>query len=271
MTGERLIHLVPHRFLHGLPLHLTLGPDGTPAPRGRVSVLPSASLLGVLPSGPLPPDGRTIVGGNPTGDLTAAATECSDVAARFTTTAALGPEVTLAWLSEQLAGSGPLRLVHLACHALFDPLRPERSGLVLANGTVTLPELTGLELDDALVVISACSSGRSHVRDGDELASLTRTLLAAGARALLVTLWPVPDNPTAELVSRFYDRLDPGRPWSAVELAGALSGAQDDLRQCQPASDWGGFVFISGFAVHRPAAAHACWTCVISAGLGARA
>jgi hypothetical protein len=29
-------------------------------------------------------------------------------------------------------------------------------------------------------------------------------------------------------------------------------------------------VLVSGFAVHRPAAAHACWTCVISAGVGGR-
>jgi CHAT domain-containing protein len=61
-------------------------------------------------------------------------------------------------------------------------------------------------------------TGLGRVARGDEILGFTRTFLAAGARTLLVTLWPVEDVATARLMERFYDRL-PSSPGEAIRLA----------------------------------------------------
>jgi hypothetical protein len=78
-------------------------------------------------------------------------------------------------------------------HAAFHEHRPERRGLVLTGAYdrpnfVTLDRLAALKWSGALVVLSACHSGRHHMRYGDELAGLSRTLLAPGATALVSSL-----------------------------------------------------------------------------------
>jgi len=56
-----------------------------------------------------------------------------------------------------------------------------------------------------LVVLSACDSGVSERRPGDELVGLTRALLVTGARSVLATLWAVNDLSTSILMRKFYD------------------------------------------------------------------
>jgi hypothetical protein len=78
-------------------------------------------------------------------------------------------------------------------HVAFHEHRPERRGLVLTGAYdrpnfVTLDRLAALKWSAALVVLSACHSGRHHVRYGDELAGLSRTLLAPRATALVSSL-----------------------------------------------------------------------------------
>ena len=59
-----------------------------------------------------------------------------------------------------------------------------------------------------LVVLSACQTGTGARAGGDELLGLGRALVAAGARAVVVSLWPVNDACTAVLMSRFHaDRV----------------------------------------------------------------
>jgi CHAT domain-containing protein len=162
----------------------------------------------------------------------------------------MGAQVTLDWIASQLSDAGHARLVHLACHAAFDARRPERSGLELAplNGAVaerprylpdtlraplvdraTLSELLQVDWHGALVVVSACSSGRYRVGAGEEFAGLPRTLLARGARALVMSLWEVDDMATAVLMSNFYDAWE--RHGGKPEHAGlALSEAQCRMR-----------------------------------------
>jgi CHAT domain-containing protein len=60
------------------------------------------------------------------------------------------------------------------------------------------------------VVLSACDSGRGEVTGGDEVLGLTRALLAAGASAALVSLWPIDDRATAVLVRRFVAEVAAG-------------------------------------------------------------
>jgi CHAT domain-containing protein len=84
------------------------------------------------------------------------------------------------------------------------------SALKLHDGWLTAADVMSLDLPGALVALSACESGRSEVIGGDEILGLTRAFLGTGAATLVVSLWVVQDETTAELMGTWYDRLRVG-------------------------------------------------------------
>lgn len=112
-------------------------------------------------------------------------------------------------------------VLHLACHGQFRAENPLFSSLHLADGWATVREAARLRLENALVVLSACETGLSAVGAGEELLGLVRGFLAAGANALVLSLWTVNDEATADLMNDFYAALKKGD-----SLAASLRAAQ---------------------------------------------
>lgn len=67
-----------------------------------------------------------------------------------------------------------------------------------------------MRLSAELVVLSACDTGKGRI-SGDGVMGLSRALIGAGASSVLVSLWAVPDAPTASLMKAFYDALRRGK------------------------------------------------------------
>ncbi|HQR37944.1 MAG TPA: CHAT domain-containing protein [Blastocatellia bacterium] len=97
-----------------------------------------------------------------------------------------------------------------------------RSGLALAganqrtgatnDGILTALETAGLDLwGTELVVLSACDTGVGEVRNGDGVYGLRRALVLAGSESQVMSLWPVSDAATRDLMVRFYRELFKGR------------------------------------------------------------
>jgi CHAT domain-containing protein len=131
----------------------------------------------------------------------------------------LGRDATKSRL--QSAGLEDYRYVHLATHAVVNEDHPASSRLLLQpegrsgdDGALTLGEIYNLRLNADLVVLSACDSGTGRIARGEGIIGLTRGFLFAGAKSLLVSLWPVSDEATAGLVVDFYAALLGGRPKS---------------------------------------------------------
>ena len=57
-----------------------------------------------------------------------------------------------------------------------------------------------------LVTLSACSTATGEVLSGEGVLGLRRGFVMAGARNLLMTLWPVADEDTADFMEDFYTR-----------------------------------------------------------------
>ena len=97
----------------------------------------------------------------------------------------------------------------------------------LDDGVLTAFEATGLNLHGTeLVVLSACGTGLGRVESGEGVFGLRRALEMAGAEAVLMSLWSVPDQETQELMGLFYEKWLAGR-----EKHAALREAQLEMRQ----------------------------------------
>jgi CHAT domain-containing protein len=77
-----------------------------------------------------------------------------------------------------------------------------------------------MHISAELVVLSACRTGQGKATLGDDVVGFTRALLAAGACAVLVSLWPVDDVATSLFMGKFYRELRDGKmPPSAIQTA----------------------------------------------------
>ncbi len=85
---------------------------------------------------------------------------------------------------------------------------PNFSFVRLADGQLNAIDAFSLDLQQCeLVTLSGCETGLALSGGGDEQLGLGRAFLAAGASSLVMSLWPVEDNATNELMQVFYQRL----------------------------------------------------------------
>jgi CHAT domain-containing protein/tetratricopeptide (TPR) repeat protein len=106
------------------------------------------------------------------------------------------------------------RRLHFATHSLIDEVSPSRSAVVLTldnspdeDGFLDVYEISELDLDCDLVVLSACQTGRGALLSGEGIVGLSRAFMYAGARSLVVSLWSVSDISTGHLMKSFYQHL----------------------------------------------------------------
>ena len=73
------------------------------------------------------------------------------------------------------------------------------------DGILTAEEVAALDLQGTwLVSLSACETGVGEARSGEGVLGLRRSFMMAGAENLLMTLWPVSDQTTPEIMADFY-------------------------------------------------------------------
>jgi CHAT domain-containing protein len=180
--------------------------------------------------------------------LMGAEREARAVADFFNTEALLGAEATEQVVKQQI---GNARIVHLATHGLLEYGTPEESGVrdvpgAIAltptqdeDGLLTSAEILELDLQADLVVLSACDTGLGTIT-GDGVIGLSRSLIAAGAPSVIVSLWSIPDAPTADLMTEFYRQRQQGK-----DKAQALRQAMLITMESHPNPvDWAAFTLI---------------------------
>ena len=102
-----------------------------------------------------------------------------------------------------------------------------RSGLALAganlhkngddDGILTAMEASGLNLwGTKLVTLSACDTGLGEVKNGEGVYGLRRAFVLAGTESLVMSLWPVSDYVTREMMTAYYTGLRQGQGRNAA-------------------------------------------------------
>ncbi|MDY6902003.1 MAG: CHAT domain-containing tetratricopeptide repeat protein, partial [Cyanobacteriota bacterium] len=175
--------------------------------------------------------------------LPGAKREAEAIAPLFNTKALTGDEATETTIKTKLPQAG---VIHLATHGLFDGFQGLQSSIALApssqdNGLLTASEILDIKLNADLVVLSACNTGRGRIT-GDGVIGLSRSLFLAGTPSVLVSLWSVPDAPTAELMTDFYQNLYQKN----LDKAQALRQAMLKMKEQYPKTPrkWAAFTLI---------------------------
>ncbi|MFM7219328.1 MAG: tetratricopeptide repeat protein [Nodosilinea sp.] len=142
----------------------------------------------------------------------------------------------------ELAGPDGFRAAAALSTVVENPLL--RSGLALAgfnrrrsgseDGVFTALEASGLDLfGTQLVVLSACDTGLGDLANGQGVYGLRRAFDLAGAETQMLSLWPVSDQGTQRLMTRYYQKLMAGLGRSealrAVQLE-MIRGGGDQAR-----------------------------------------
>ncbi len=263
--ADQLI-LVPHRFLHLLPLHcLSLSEShGTLLDRFArgVRFAPSLQVLQLVQQRPQTGLDSLFAIENPTRDLPYTDLEVEAIHPLF------GPQPTV--LRQQAATKAALErssstlasstCLHFSCHGTFNFAQPQLSALILADSHVEsqpddadpdryLPQLDGSALDltrcltlldlfqldlrqARLVTLSACETGLSEINSlSDEFVGLSSGFLYAGCNSVIGTLWTVSDISTGLLMAEFYRLLkQQEQTQRQTDVAIALKQAQHWLR-----------------------------------------
>ncbi|MEL7034878.1 MAG: CHAT domain-containing tetratricopeptide repeat protein [Cyanobacteria bacterium J06592_8] len=139
-------------------------------------------------------------------------------------------------------------IIHMATHGLLNELKHlglEIPGaLALAptskgDGLLTASEILNLKLKAELVVLSACNTGRGKITE-DGVIGLSRSFISAGVPSVIVSLWYIPDNPSADLMIEFYHQMQ-----TQSDKAYALRQAMLKTMKNHPRPlDWAGFILM---------------------------
>ena len=281
-TSSATLTIVPYGPLHTLPFHalydgsryliedfqiqclptssMVVGTDlSRPGVGAARNASPESIVAYTLPHRPSPGrdksgpySGNSLVFGySGNGHLQRTIEEAKAVASILHGQCYLEQDATIARLSAEALHSS---IIHIATHGQSRLDAPNFSSLLLADGRLNAIDAFGFDLQHCeLVTLSGCETGLSLSGGGDEQLGLGRAFLAAGAKSLVMSLWPVEDMATNELMQHFYRHLLQGEG-----KAQALRSAQQHLlRQPDYAHPyfWAAFRLVGDIgplAIHQP-------------------
>ena len=146
--------------------------------------------------------------------LASATEEARSLASRFDTKPLVENMATKTQVLKYIPNAS---IVHIAAHGdehrgeifLSPNLDWEKKGSDLPREKDYLlkeRDIVKLQINAHLVVLSCCHTGRGRI-SCEGVLGVARSFLGAGARSVLVTLWPIHDKATKEFMWNFYDEI----------------------------------------------------------------
>jgi|GEM_PF-4696518 len=107
------------------------------------------------------------------------------------------------------------KILHLALHGILNNLSPDYSSLIFDDKTkdniLTTSEIYRANLNNELVILSACNSSNGKLYKGEGVKSLARGFMFAGCSSVVSSLWAAYDKPTSEIITSFNKYLSEGQ------------------------------------------------------------
>ncbi|MFF0277737.1 CHAT domain-containing protein [Streptomyces sp. NPDC004330] len=120
--------------------------------------------------------------------------------------------------------------VHFSCHGTQDLTDPSAGGVLLADGVLSVAEISTDRHTGAFAFLSACKSATGGVALPDEVVTLAAALQHTGFRHVVATLWSVRDDAAAAFAADVYGHLCRGGVFRPEEAARAVHQATLNLR-----------------------------------------
>ena len=180
--------------------------------------------------------------------------EATTIAQMLKTQAILGEQATENLIVEQMPKA---KTIHFATHGLlneisylgldipgalaFTPTAAGDETIAYDNGLLTTREILDLQLNAELVVLSACNTGLGEITS-DGVIGLSRAFVSAGVSSIVVSLWSIPDGPSADLMIEFYRQMQIQQtPDKAIALRQAMLKIMQDYPDPY---NWAGFLLV---------------------------
>ena len=240
MDAKHLL-FVPHGALHYVPFHALFDGDRYLIDDYTVSYAPSASIYTVCTKKTVNKSGAALLMGVPDQNAPSILGELRALCKILPQPKMFVGRFASEYVLKNVAQSA--RLIHIATHGYFRQDSPMFSSIRMGGSYLSLYDLYQLHLPVELVTLSGCATGLNVVAAGDELIGLARGLFQAGAQSLLLSLWDVHDQSTADFMAAFYERLQGGE-----DKAMAVRRAMLQLRERYPHPyQWAPFVLMGKY------------------------
>ena len=149
-------------------------------------------------------------------------------------------------------------VLHFAGHAVSSETSDDQSFLVLApdettrnSGVLYSRDIVRLNLGRvSLVVLAACGTIRGPTVHVDGMPSIGRSFIAAGAKAVVGTLWDVEDERSAALFEQIHRDVSAGAPVARAVRAAQLDAIRSGDPDVAHPKNWGGLTLIGRAAIH---------------------
>lgn len=178
--------------------------------------------------------------------LPAAIEEVEMLAQHFDGKFVTGQQATEAFFKQEAT---PYGIVHLAMHGILDWNYPILSNMAftedhdsLSDNFLYASEISNMELNANLVVLSACETGYGKFKQGEGVLSLARSFMYAGVPSLVVSLWQVNDASTAKIMNYFYTNLAKGQDKAVALQQAKLSYLKEAKGIAAHPAFWAAFV-----------------------------
>jgi CHAT domain-containing protein/Flp pilus assembly protein TadD len=103
------------------------------------------------------------------------------------------------------------RVIHLSTHSFLLNKQPviffSDYHDSINDGLLETNEIVQLKLNSDLVVLSSCNSGLGPIDESEGIIGMTKAFYEAGAKSVVVSLWPVNDEYTSKFMGLFYHNL----------------------------------------------------------------
>ena len=136
------------------------------------------------------------------------------------------------------------KILHTATHSCVDENNVSDSKIYMNKSYLTVSQIRNAQINSELTILSSCESGFGNIFNGEGALSIAKAFFQAGSKSALVSLWPVDDCSTSDIMKYFYHNLVQGK-----DKAASLAAAKKEyLANAHPSRShpyyWAGFVLI---------------------------